>query len=199
MARKKNFDPTTVLVQAVELFWRKGYANTSLTDLVEHLQVNRFSLYSTFGDKRNLYLQSLNYYIDHYSLPALQTLRSDNATLSDLKRYFQYFCELQYQQTSGCFVQNAILELSLSDPKVGEAGDRLYLLVEKAFLNVLIKSVENGEISQNTDVETVSHFLLLQSQGIRVMGKAKQYKVMENAMAIILNYIESLKEVADKQ
>lgn len=198
MARKKNFDPTLALTQAVELFWRKGYANTSLTDLVEHLQVNRFSLYSTFGDKRSLYLQSLNYYIDHYSLPALQTLLSENATLSDLERYFLYFCELQYQQTSGCFVQNAILELSLSDPKVGEAGDRLYMLVEKAFLNVLLKSVENGEISKSTDVEAISHFLLLQSQGIRVMGKAKQYQVMENAMTIILNYIESLKEVADK-
>jgi AcrR family transcriptional regulator len=198
MARKKNFDPTAVLIQAVELFWRKGYAHTSLSDLVEHLQVNRFSLYSTFGDKRNLYLQSLNYYIDNYSLPALQTLLSDEACLSDLKSYFLYFSELQYQQTSGCFVQNAILELSLSDPKVGEAGDRLYLLVERAFLNVLMKAKHSGEISQNIDIETISHFLLLQSQGIRVMGKAKQYKVMENAMTIILSYIESLKEVTVK-
>lgn len=198
MARKKNFDPNTVLIQAVELFWRKGYAHTSLADLVEHLQINRFSLYSTFGDKRNLYLKSLNYYINHYSLPALKTLLSDDAKLSDLKNYFLYFSELQYQQTSGCFVQNAILELSLSDPKVGEAGDRLYLLVEKAFLNVLIKAKENGEINIGADIKAISHFLLLQSQGVRVLGKAKQYKIMENAMSVILNYIDNLQEEVAK-
>ncbi|OUS31149.1 TetR family transcriptional regulator, partial ['Osedax' symbiont bacterium Rs2_46_30_T18] len=66
MARKKNFDPEAILLLAVELFWQKGYANTSLNDLVEHLGINRFSLYSTFGDKKNLYHQALNYYIDHF-------------------------------------------------------------------------------------------------------------------------------------
>ena len=76
MARKKEFDPEIVLKRAVDLFWKKGYANTSLNDLVEHLGINRFSLYSTFGDKKTLYITALNYYIDNNSAPALQKLNA---------------------------------------------------------------------------------------------------------------------------
>lgn len=195
MSRKKNFDPNLVLIRAVELFWKKGYANTSLNDLVEYLGINRFSLYSTYGDKKSLYLLALNYYIDNYSAPALAGLTASDADLSTLEEYFKYFSNLQYKQTSGCFVQNAILELSLTDEQVSLAGKRLYSLILAGFANVLHNAVNSHEISKEQNVEQICHFLLLQIQGIRVLGKAKQYEAMEDSVAIICNYLNSLKVV----
>jgi len=192
MARKKNFDPEAILLLAVELFWQKGYANTSLNDLVEHLGINRFSLYSTFGDKKNLYHQALNYYIDHFSVPALAKLCAEDSELDDLLNYFSYFAKLQHTQTSGCFVQNAILELSLIDDTVSETGNRLYSLILKAINNVLLNAQRSGQIAEDEDIAQISHFLLLQIQGIRVLGKAKQYGVLEDAMQIITLYITKL-------
>lgn len=197
MSRKKNFDPNQVLVRAVELFWKKGYANTSLNDLVDYLGINRFSLYSTYGDKKSLYLLSLNYYIDNYSAPALENLSKGNPTLSVLEDYFDYFSKLQYKQTSGCFVQNAILELSLTDEQVSLAGKRLYSLILAGFCHVLNSAKAHQEIGANEDIDKISHFLLLQIQGIRVLGKAKQYQAMEDAVGIINQYLASLK--ADKE
>ncbi len=193
MSRKKNFDPNQVLIRAVELFWKKGYSNTSLNDLVDYLGINRFSLYSTYGDKKSLYLLSLNYYIDNYSVPALESLSKGQPNLSALEDYFDYFSKLQYKQTSGCFVQNAILELSLTDQQVSLAGQRLYSLILSGFCHVLNSAKDRGEISKNADVEKISHFLLLQIQGIRVLGKAKQYQAMEDAVGIIVQYLDSLK------
>jgi len=192
MARKKNFDPEAILLLAVELFWQKGYANTSLNDLVEHLGINRFSLYSTFGDKKNLYHQALNYYIDHFSVPALAKLCAEDSELDDLLNYFSYFAKLQHTQTSGCFVQNAILELSLIDDTVSETGNRLYSLILKAINNVLLNAQRRGQIAKDENIAQISHFLLLQIQGIRVLGKAKQYGVLEDAMQIITLYITRL-------
>ena len=193
MARKKNFDPEATLLLAVELFWKKGYANTSLTDLVEHLGINRFSLYSTYGDKKNLYYQALNYYIDNFSVPALAKLDGQESDLDDLLNYFSYFAKLQTSQTSGCFVQNAILELSLIDDTVSGAGKRLYSLILTALENVLANSQRRGQIDSGENIKQISHFLLLQIQGIRVLGKAKQYDVLEDAMQIITLYITRLK------
>jgi AcrR family transcriptional regulator len=45
------------------LFWRRGYEATSIGDLVEAIGINRGSLYATFGDKRRLFLASLERYI----------------------------------------------------------------------------------------------------------------------------------------
>ena len=193
MARKKNFDPEATLLLAVELFWRKGYANTSLNDLVEHLGINRFSLYSTYGDKKSLYHQALNYYIDNLSTPALAKILAEDAELEDLLNYFNYFAKLQYSQTSGCFVQNAILELSLVDETVSKVGNRLYSLILKAIQNVLANAQQQQQIAADEDIVQISHYLLLQIQGIRVLGKAKQYAVLEDAMKIICLYINNLK------
>ena len=57
MARPKEFDIDVVLDRATELFWTKGYEETSMRDLEEGLGVGRQSLYSTFGDKRDLFLR----------------------------------------------------------------------------------------------------------------------------------------------
>ena len=51
VARPKSFDQDRILEQAMHLFWEKGFEATSIQDLVDHLGVNRQSLYDTFGDK----------------------------------------------------------------------------------------------------------------------------------------------------
>jgi len=193
MARKKNFDPDKVLKLAVDVFWERGYSNTSMTDLVTHLGINKFSIYSTFGDKKNLYVMALTYYINNNTLPALQRLTASDSGISDVEEFLKNFVELQYEQVNGCFVQNAILELSLIDTQVSEEGRRLYSLIIDAFVYALQNAQSKGEISHSEDVENISHFLLLQLQGIRVLGKAKQYKVMENAALIIIGYLAKLR------
>ncbi len=44
-------------------FWRKGFANTSISDLTDELNINRFSLYNTYGDKQQLYYEALDAYL----------------------------------------------------------------------------------------------------------------------------------------
>ena len=51
MARSKEFDEEHALASAMGLFWRQGYENTSLEDLMKEMGIARQSLYDTFGDK----------------------------------------------------------------------------------------------------------------------------------------------------
>ena len=62
MPRPKSFDVDDVLDRAVDLFWVNGYAATSMEDLVNHLRINRGSLYSTFGSKQKLYELAIERY-----------------------------------------------------------------------------------------------------------------------------------------
>ena len=46
--RTKEFDPEEVENAVMQVFWRKGFAATSIQDLVEETGLSRSSLYSSF-------------------------------------------------------------------------------------------------------------------------------------------------------
>ncbi len=60
--RPRLFDEDAVLDEFTELFWRKGYSQTSMTDLVDASGVHKSSLYSTFGTKEELFAKILRRY-----------------------------------------------------------------------------------------------------------------------------------------
>ena len=50
MGRHREFEPTEALQSALMVFWRQGYAATSIDDIVGATGVSRYGLYSAFGD-----------------------------------------------------------------------------------------------------------------------------------------------------
>jgi AcrR family transcriptional regulator len=61
--RPRQFDEDTVLDRATDVFWRQGYAQTSVADLVEATGVHKPSLYRTFGSKDELFARVLRRYV----------------------------------------------------------------------------------------------------------------------------------------
>ena len=61
--RPRLFDEEAVLEQLTALFWEKGYAKTSMSDLVDASGVHKSSLYSTFGSKEELFSKILRRYL----------------------------------------------------------------------------------------------------------------------------------------
>src|ERR1700683_5871232 len=80
--RPREYDPEQALAKAAESFWKGGYAGTSLDDLVAATGMNRPSLYAAFGDKRDLYVKTLERYQQQSRALSAQLL-ADSATLRE--------------------------------------------------------------------------------------------------------------------
>ncbi len=61
--RPRLFDEEAVLATLTELFWRQGYSQTSLSDIVDASGVHKPSLYRTFGSKDELFAIVLRRYL----------------------------------------------------------------------------------------------------------------------------------------
>ena len=57
--RPRAYDPEQALAQATAAFWDAGFSATSLDDLSAATGMNRPSLYGALGDKRALYLKTI--------------------------------------------------------------------------------------------------------------------------------------------
>ena len=58
----KQFDRDEALGRALEVFWAKGFEATSMQDLVDHMGINRASMYDTFGNKHALFSRAVDWY-----------------------------------------------------------------------------------------------------------------------------------------
>ena len=62
MGRPKQFNREGVLDRAIPVFWKQGFANTTVQDLEQATGVNKSGLYTEFKDKEDLFLASLERY-----------------------------------------------------------------------------------------------------------------------------------------
>lgn len=77
--RPRAFDVEEALNRALQVFWRKGYEGTSLTDLTEAIGINRPSLYAAFGNKEDLFRKAVDRYADGPGAYVREALKESTA------------------------------------------------------------------------------------------------------------------------
>ena len=120
MPRVKLFDESEVLTKAMNLFWKQGYAATSVQDLVSHLGINRASLYDTFGDKEQLFKKSFELYRKNNIEGLKQFFDTQNNVREGFARLFENAIEeaINDEDRKGCFVVNTTTELVPNDDSI---------------------------------------------------------------------------------
>jgi len=169
MARTLEFDQTEALNKALLLFWSKGYQATSLSDLLQAMEISRSSFYATFGDKRSLYLECLGTF-GKRTKDILLRARKDNPPLDALRYFFEYTATGQRGQRSelGCMMVNTVLELAGVDDDISARASSLLAEMQTEFEICLI----DAGLSPKRAAEFAS-FLMLFNEGIRVSCRRK--------------------------
>lgn len=192
MPRVKAFDKDEVLGKAMELFWRKGYNATSYTDLVQHLGINRQSIYDTFGDKNELYNLALDRFTTTSNKQMIEELGKYDSPKSKLRAFLYYIVSQNLNDASkGCFMVNSSIELGNNDPEVAsKACSNMQQIV--MFLESTVKEAqERGEISQKHKANAVALFLYTLLTGLKANAKlALPKQVYDDILLVTLDTLE---------
>jgi AcrR family transcriptional regulator len=112
-----------IVEAAMELFWLKGYASTSIADILSRSQVNSGSLYYFFPGKQDVLLAVLEAYRDGIGPMLLEPAWDDvndpvERVFALLALYRRLIVETETQY--GCPIGSLALELHDADPIVRE-------------------------------------------------------------------------------
>jgi TetR/AcrR family transcriptional regulator, transcriptional repressor for nem operon len=174
MPRPKEFNPDDAIEKAMQVFWHKGYEATSMEDLLSAMNLNRGSLYDTFGDKRQLFLKVVDRYCTTFVDSKFSLLDQPGPALPTLRRFIQGMIEgaLADPQRRGCLIANSVMELSPHEKEIAGTLRKALKMAEDTFFKVLARAQQQGELQKGQDPRTLAQFLVTMMQGAIVMIKA---------------------------
>ena len=193
IARTKAFDRDKALIQAMRLFWRKGYAGTSVEDLTRTLNLSRSSLYDTFGDKRTLFLEALRFYSGRVLDATARTLNESPSPIVGIQKVFDDLTASAGSETGalGCFMVNSVAELVPYDPDVTEIATKYADSLQQLFTTVLTEARSQNLVTKKQTPEQFAAYVFNMIQGVRVLIKSGATREQVQAISdITLNSLQ---------
>ena len=189
IGRPREFDRDAALQAAMIVFWRKGFASTSMNDLCDAMGIRSPSLYAAFGSKEALYLEAIAHYVATVGPTVWDKLAAATARAGVEKLLLTATETLPEsgEIPGGCMavlgaigdewpaaIANVVKQVRLD--MLGNLQSRLQM------------AVTEGELPVTTDIERLSRFYLSVFQGMALQardgaGSAELKGVAASAMA----------------
>ncbi len=173
MGRGIEFDYDKAIDRATRVFWKTGYSNTSLRDLLRAMKIGEGSFYNTVKSKKNLYLECLKHYRATVINERHTALFSQKSPKLGVRALFKTVLDqMDDPKRPGL----CLMAGSLSRDVLDEKDIREYILGESAasagrFIGLLKSAQESGELPKELDPTAVVQIILTYIQG---MSRAAQ-------------------------
>jgi TetR/AcrR family transcriptional regulator, transcriptional repressor for nem operon len=172
MSRPKTFSESAALEKALDIFWQRGYQGVGLTELLRGMGIARQSLYDTFGNKRGLFIRTIEHYRNTRLAAALALLERDGSPLQNVKDVVRFFETLALDKRSrGCMVANSLVELGPHDAEIRELLAQTLGLLENGLANALRRAQRAGELPAKRSPRALARALTNALVGMAVTGK----------------------------
>ncbi len=186
MTRSCAYEVPDVLDRATEVFWKQGYAATTMSELCDITGLQPGSLYAGFGNKQAIFRQV----IEHYSEKILREINtrgvirvSEEKTLDSV---IKFIIELMYESGArSCLLIKTLLEKPV--------GSEQQLILSK--LNLIEQSIgsllEQAEEIQNINERDLSS-VMCTIYGIHIYiergySKERTIKIAVDTLRQLLN------------
>ena len=184
--RQRTFEKDEMLKTIMCVFWRNGYAGTSMSDLTKVTGLTKPSLYLAYGNKEEMFKSSLGRYLRMQSEAIGSKLNAQNGSLKGRIGDFLKASALSATQSefpNGCFILSASTEAhSHAMPK----GIRALIdEINATALNMLtdcIAKYTDGAITHVAARKQAQYILVLQSGVMQMALRGMDYASLEEAI-----------------
>ncbi len=160
--RPRTFDRDAALDRAVTTFWAKGYSGASVDDLTEAMGISRPSLYATYGNKHDLFLEVIDRYAGTLGCQPAVALYSEAEITDGVAAFFETAirCVTSKDGPKGCLIASVAAEEAEEDAQVRRKLSAMFSETDSVITDRFIDAREHGQLSQNADPRALASMII---------------------------------------
>ncbi|WP_343522815.1 TetR/AcrR family transcriptional regulator [Pedobacter sp.] len=185
-----------IIEKTAPVFNTKGYAGTSINDLMDATGLSKGCIYGNFQNKDEIALSVFDHNFgkvtQHMKERILATENSIERLLVYPQTYKNYF-RYPYLQ-AGCPILNTATEADDTHAKLKERAQKALGLWKTAIVNQIKRGIERKEIKEDTDATEIAVIMISMIEGAFMQAKVNNHMTeLKIAMSFLEKLIKNLK------
>ena len=174
----------------MQRFWTTGYAATSVRDLGEAMGLGQASVYNAFGDKRTLFTQCLDRYLDANMRARIARVEKTLPPRQAIETFLTEIVERSLEERLGCLLANVALEVAPHDQDIAAVVAERMGELEAFFRRCVVAGQSDGSISPDANPADAARLFLTTVMGLRVLARGHPERaVLEGAVRQALSVL----------
>ncbi|MGE4527129.1 MAG: TetR/AcrR family transcriptional regulator, partial [Rhodospirillaceae bacterium] len=158
---------------AIALFWRRGYAGTSIRDVSEASGLGAAALYHRFGDKDGLFVEALRRYAEQSAGERMARFSAMADPLAAVSGFVHELADLSISdpERRGCFLVNTALDGAAAAPGGRDLARARLDEMKGFFRGQLHRAAAMGRLAPDAEPEAMAENLLCAVLALRVLAR----------------------------
>jgi TetR/AcrR family transcriptional regulator, copper-responsive repressor len=174
--RPRSYEPEVALARALDVFWKDGFAATSLDDLSAATGMNRPSLYGAFGDKRELYIKTYQSYRDRARLRMGEVFAAELPLRPLLERVYAIALDMYLSGEDGprgCFTVMTATSEAVFDPDIRKLVLSGLTEMDRFFAHLFKAAQSRGELAPTANPDALAQLASATIHTIAIRARAQ--------------------------
>ena len=170
--RPLSFDRAAALHQAMLVFWRHGYEATSLTDLTAAMGVTPPSIYTAFGDKKQLFLEAVGLYLSGPVTP--DTIIAGAGSAREAAAQLLQVSAIGFtgpQTPPGCLLASSAISCSTAAADVQQRLADIRKGIERQLRQRIRADIEANKLPRSADAASLAAHVMAVIQGMSTLAR----------------------------
>jgi len=187
----------------LNLFYKNGYYNTSIDDILKELSLSKGAFYYHFSSKEDFFIQIIEQLVVRkvYSM-LIEPIEGHENTLDLITNCFEDALEtaVHNELDYGFLLNNFINEFNGRNPEIMKHLNEILRIWEVTLISAIQRGKFNGHIDRHVDAEGVAVYLMSSFIGVRTLmvetaPSARKYRFMSQ----MRQYFKSMEVRSENQ
>ncbi len=191
VGRPLGFDRDAALREAMLLFWRHGYEATSVNELTKAMGITPPSLYTAFGDKRLLFLESVQLYTS--GDVTSESIIDEASTAREAAEGLLQASAIGFtgeDTPAGCLLASSAISCSAAAADVQKALRDIRRRIEKRLRSKIAADRTLRKLRPKIDADALAGHIMAVIQGMSTLARdgATREKLLSVASVAMLSW-----------